>query len=109
MAVPYVSEGGLEPPRPCGHQPLKLARLPIPPLRRGTPGRPGAHDRLPAPCIGEHRPHAQSNVRVTASDQRARRASRSPSGNVGSQRPPSCQLARRSSNPPQYPSASPAA
>ncbi len=29
-----VSEGGLEPPRPCGHQPLKLARLPIPPLRR---------------------------------------------------------------------------
>ncbi len=35
MAVPYVSEGGLEPPRPCGHQPLKLARLPIPPLRRG--------------------------------------------------------------------------
>ena len=30
-----VSEGGLEPPRPCGHQPLKLARLPIPPLRRG--------------------------------------------------------------------------
>src|SRR6188768_2882267 len=36
----YVSEGGLEPPRPCGHQPLKLARLPIPPLRRGPPGRP---------------------------------------------------------------------
>ena len=30
-----VSEGGLEPPRPEGHQPLKLARLPIPPLRRG--------------------------------------------------------------------------
>src|SRR5271155_743732 len=29
----HVSEGGLEPPRPCGHQPLKLARLPIPPLR----------------------------------------------------------------------------
>ena len=29
-----VSEGGLEPPRPCGHQPLKLARLPIPPLRQ---------------------------------------------------------------------------
>ncbi len=28
-----MSEGGLEPPRPCGHQPLKLARLPIPPLR----------------------------------------------------------------------------
>ena len=32
--VLIVSEGGLEPPRPCGHQPLKLARLPIPPLRR---------------------------------------------------------------------------
>ena len=31
-----VSEGGLEPPRPCGHQPLKLARLPIPPLRQVT-------------------------------------------------------------------------
>ena len=31
-----VSEGGLEPPRPCGHQPLKLARLPIPPLRRSA-------------------------------------------------------------------------
>src|SRR3954464_8052834 len=31
-----VSEGGLEPPRPEGHQPLKLARLPIPPLRRGA-------------------------------------------------------------------------
>ena len=26
---------GLEPPHPFGHQPLKLARLPIPPLRRG--------------------------------------------------------------------------
>ena len=31
-----VSEGGLEPPRPFGHQLLKLARLPIPPLRRGS-------------------------------------------------------------------------
>ena len=36
----FVSEGGLEPPRPCGHQPLKLARLPIPPLRRDRPERP---------------------------------------------------------------------
>ena len=34
IGVLVVSEGGLEPPRPCGHQPLKLARLPIPPLRR---------------------------------------------------------------------------
>jgi site-specific DNA recombinase len=32
---PMVSETGLEPTRPKGHQPLKLARLPIPPLRRG--------------------------------------------------------------------------
>ena len=35
IAVLVVSEGGLEPPRPYGHQLLKLARLPIPPLRRG--------------------------------------------------------------------------
>ncbi len=34
---PVVSEAGLEPARPKGHQPLKLARLPIPPLRRGGP------------------------------------------------------------------------
>ena len=27
-----VRERGLEPPRPEGHQPLKLTRLPIPPL-----------------------------------------------------------------------------
>ena len=35
-ATLVVSEGGLEPPRPFGHQLLKLARLPIPPLRRGS-------------------------------------------------------------------------
>ncbi len=29
-----VGEGGLEPPRPCGHRHLKPARLPIPPLAR---------------------------------------------------------------------------
>lgn len=29
-----VGEGGLEPPRPCGHWHLKPARLPIPPLAR---------------------------------------------------------------------------
>src|SRR5699024_3467023 len=29
-----VREGGLEPPRPCGHWRLKPARLPIPPLAR---------------------------------------------------------------------------
>ena len=27
-----VRKRGLEPPRPCGRQPLKLVRLPIPPL-----------------------------------------------------------------------------
>ena len=31
---PMVREGGLEPPRPCGHWHLKPARLPIPPLAR---------------------------------------------------------------------------
>ena len=36
IGVLVVSEGGLEPPRPFGHQLLKLARLPIPPLRRDS-------------------------------------------------------------------------
>ena len=31
-----VSKGGLEPPRPYERQPLKLVRLPISPLRRGS-------------------------------------------------------------------------
>ena len=43
-----VSEGGLEPPRPCGHQPLKLARLPIPPLRRGRRSYRGRLGERPA-------------------------------------------------------------
>ncbi len=30
-----VRKGGLEPPRSCDRQPLKLVRLPIPPLPRG--------------------------------------------------------------------------
>ncbi len=29
-----VRKRGLEPPRPCGHYPLKVARLPVPPLAR---------------------------------------------------------------------------
>ena len=35
-----VRKKGLEPSRPCGRQPLKLVRLPIPPLPRleGLPG-----------------------------------------------------------------------
>src|SRR5690242_20841621 len=32
--VDVVREGGLEPPRPCGHRNLNPARLPIPPLAR---------------------------------------------------------------------------
>src|SRR5580700_11130071 len=48
----WVSEGGLEPPRPCGHQPLKRARLPIPPLRRraleSAPGDRSARPRTPS-------------------------------------------------------------
>ena len=31
-----VREGGLEPPRPCGHWHLEPARLPIPPLARSV-------------------------------------------------------------------------
>ena len=38
-----VRKGGLEPPRYCYRQPLKLVRLPIPPLPRDEvePSRPG--------------------------------------------------------------------
>ncbi len=32
-----VRKGGLEPPRSCDRQPLKLVRLPIPPLPRLRP------------------------------------------------------------------------
>src|SRR2546428_7487722 len=32
-----VRKGGLEPPRPCGHKLLRLARLPIPPLPQAYP------------------------------------------------------------------------
>ena len=63
-----VSEGGLEPPRPCGHQPLKLARLPIPPLRLACDSeeRPEsvARGRLPS----WPRPVAGSILRAPASD-----------------------------------------
>src|SRR5579871_4108826 len=37
-----VLETGLEPARPFGHQSLKLACLPIPPLQRGTPNYAGS-------------------------------------------------------------------
>ena len=38
---PLVGEGGLEPPRPCGHRNLNPARLPIPPLARASVGAQG--------------------------------------------------------------------
>src|SRR5699024_8744455 len=34
LRLPAVREGGVEPPRPCGHTDLNRARLPIPPLAR---------------------------------------------------------------------------
>ena len=33
--VKLVRKGGFEPPRYCDRQPLKLVRLPVPPLPRG--------------------------------------------------------------------------
>jgi site-specific DNA recombinase len=41
-----VGEGGLEPPRPCGHRNLNPARLPIPPLARVSQRRLAR----PLPC-----------------------------------------------------------
>lgn len=37
-----VQTRGVEPPWPCGHQPLKLARIPIPPRLRGRFVAPGS-------------------------------------------------------------------
>ena len=59
-----VSEGGLEPPRPCGHQPLKLARLPIPPLRRGH--RLGL-EREPGRRVVLYRKHSRRQQAPSAS------------------------------------------
>ncbi len=42
-----VREGGLEPPRPCGHRNLNPARLPIPPLAREQGSVPADAPRLP--------------------------------------------------------------
>src|SRR5918996_1331592 len=44
-----VGEGGLEPPRPCGHWHLKPARLPIPPLARVTRQEKIARPLPPSP------------------------------------------------------------
>ena len=37
-----VRKGGLEPPQPCGHKNLNLARLPIPPLSHAPEEQRGA-------------------------------------------------------------------
>ena len=44
-----VREGGLEPPHPFGHRHLKPARLPIPPLARGTPLKKCSLERSATP------------------------------------------------------------
>src|SRR5579884_1540237 len=44
-----VGEGGLEPPRPCGHRNLNPARLPIPPLARVEPSGYRFRGRVPGP------------------------------------------------------------
>ncbi len=48
-----VRKGGFEPPRYCYRQPLKLVRLPVPPLPRGREDRvePNPVDAGP-PCSG---------------------------------------------------------
>ena len=35
LNLKVVRKGGFEPPRSCERQPLKLVRLPVPPLPRG--------------------------------------------------------------------------
>src|SRR5438093_1566557 len=42
-----VRKRGFEPPRPCGHKLLRLARLPVPPL----PHEEGTLNRLELPII----------------------------------------------------------
>lgn len=41
-----VRKGGLEPPRPCDHKILNLARLPIPPLSHAL-----GHTSIPGPGV----------------------------------------------------------
>ena len=74
-----MSERGLEPLRDCSHQPLKLARLPIPPLRRGLPiaGKQAGDYRLPevpveSPASDRAHLASSSSVEVAgaATDQR---------------------------------------
>ncbi len=49
-----VRRRGLEPPRGCPHQPLKLARLPVPPLPQAN--EDGREYRIPSPVPGFCRP-----------------------------------------------------
>ncbi len=44
-----VGGKGIEPLRPCGHQILSLARLPVPPLAREDDYRGGAENAAPIP------------------------------------------------------------
>ena len=47
LAAPhFLRQRGLEPPRPCGHQPLKLACIPISPLPRN-----GRRTIMPGSCF----------------------------------------------------------
>ena len=46
LMIKVVRKGGLEPPRYCYRQPLKLVRLPIPPLPRGWPTFTAGHEPL---------------------------------------------------------------
>src|SRR5437879_4216588 len=68
MSRTTAGEGGLEPPRPCGHRNLNPARLPIPPLARSEaevtladpPTRKDGPDSVPwtriRPHLGAPRP-----------------------------------------------------
>src|SRR3972149_8452599 len=58
-----VRKRGLEPPRPCGHKLLRLARLPIPPLpHREEPGRNNKYTKSSA---GPQRPHGEWRITDT--------------------------------------------
>jgi site-specific DNA recombinase len=79
----YVGEGGLEPPRPCGHRNLNPARLPIPPLARAAAGE-GSRSRPPPgrpfPPLTQLRQRAQL---LSLFSQLRRRAAPRPRRGVG--------------------------
>src|SRR5690606_19350044 len=63
-----VPRRGLEPLQPCGHQPLKLARLPIPPPRLGH------RARAVGPCEARGMISPRDDLRQAATSDRQRRA-----------------------------------